>query len=93
MAQATILAASTAAGTSTDVVVAAGSTVTIGLFTADAGGIPPHEGGDILIDTPGNDLLVVSVNGVKPVVQVSGPATYRSKKGVTSVALGFFSET
>lgn len=37
MAQATILAAGTTAATSTDVTVAAGASVTVGIFTSAAG--------------------------------------------------------
>jgi hypothetical protein len=78
-------------GTSSDVVVAAGATVTLGLFASD--GIPGSEGAGVYVDTPGSDLLIAELTGPRPVLQFTGPCTLRVKKGETSVAFGAFSET
>lgn len=83
----------TKAGTSTDVVVAAGSTVTIGLFASDAGGIPGNLAATVYLDTPGNDLVLTSLSGKEPAKQFNGPCTLRAKKSETSFAFGIFSET
>lgn len=93
MAQTTILAAGTTAATSTDVVVAAGATVTIGIFTAAASGIPGNEGVKVYIDTPGNDQLEVRLSGSKPTRVISGPGTFRAKRGVTTTSIGVFTES
>lgn len=81
------------AATSADVVVAAGASVTIGIFTADAAGIPGNEGVQVFIDTPGVDQYEVSLTGVRPTRVISGPGTFRAKRGVTTVSLGVFTET
>lgn len=93
MAQTTILAAGTTAATSTDVVVAAGATVTIGVFTAAASGIPGNEGVQVYIDTPGNDQYAVSLTGNKPTQVISGPGTFRAVRGVTTTSLGVYTES
>jgi hypothetical protein len=92
MAQTTILAAATAAGTSTDVVIAAGATVTLGVFTA-TDSVPGNEGAAVYADTPGSDLVIAELTGSHPVLQFVGPCTLRVKKGETSAAIGVFSET
>lgn len=92
MAQSTILAAATAAGTSSDVVVAAGASVTIGLFVA-SGGLPPQDFALVYQDTPGGDNPLCELTGTKPTTVLSGPGTFRVVKGATSVAVGVFTET
>lgn len=92
MAQATILATGTTAATSTDVVVTAGTAVTVGLFTSAATGIPAHEGAMVCIDTPGDDANHCFLSGVKPIVVLTGPGTYRVKRPVTTVSFGVFTE-
>lgn len=83
----------TFAGTSTDVVVASGAVVAIGLFASGASGIPANQGAVVHFDTPGNDLVAGELSGARPVVVFSGPGTYRVKKPGGTVAFGVFSET
>lgn len=91
MAQATILAAATAAGTSTDIVIASGSSVTVGLFVA-SGGVPPQDYATVMQDTPGGDNVVTNLSGARPSTVLAGPGTFRVLKPVTSVAVGVFTE-
>lgn len=85
-------------GTSSDVTVAAGTHVNVGIFTGDAAGIPGGQFCNVYQDTPSNDLLVGSLTGAKPVMKLIGPGTWRVKRPVYNtasgeVALGVFSET
>lgn len=93
MAQNTILAAGTTAATSSDVVVAAGVTVTIGIFTDNAAGIPGNTGVEVYIDTPGLDRNMFGLSGARPVQLVTGPCTLRAIRPVVSVNVGVFTET
>lgn len=79
------------AGTSTDVAIASGSSVTVGLFVA-SGGVPPQDYATIMQDTPGGDNVVANLSGAKPSAVLSGPGTFRVVKPVTSVAVGVFTE-
>lgn len=94
MAQNTILAAGTTAATSTDVVVAAGATVSIGIFTSDAAGIPGNHSVTVFMDTPSQDVPLFQLNGKEPVKAVSGPGTFRAKRGLgLTTSIGVFTET
>jgi hypothetical protein len=93
MAQATILATGTTAATSTDIVVAAGASVTVGLFTADANGIPPDHFASVWIDTPSNDLLVKQLTGVCPTTVIAGPGTFRVVRKAGTTSFGIFTES
>ena len=93
MAQTTVLAAGTTAATSSDIVVAAGASVTVGLFTADAGGIPGNTSAQVYIDTPGSDRIIETLSGNRPTAVISGPGTFRVKRGVAVVSVGVFTET
>lgn len=77
MAQTTILAAGQTAATSTDVVVAAGSTVTIGIFTS-SGPVPAGVEIDVRIDTPGADNFAAKLTHANQVTVISGPGTFRA---------------
>lgn len=84
------------AGTSTDVTVAAGVHVNVGIFTADAEGIPGGQHCKVYQDTPSKDLLVGSLTGNRPVMKLIGPGTWRVVRPVAvsgEVAVGVFSET
>lgn len=76
MAQETILAAAQTAATSTNIVVSAGSSVTVGMFTT-SGAIPAFVGMQIMHDTPGGDLLVGVLDLARPAQVLDGPGTYR----------------
>ena len=92
MTQSTILAAGTAAATSSDVVIAAGAVVTVGIF-ASSGAIPDGVVCSILQDTPGADVLLHDrLDANQPSAQITGPGTFRIARPVTSVAIGAFSE-
>lgn len=93
MTQSTILAAGTTAATSSDVIVAAGAVVTVGIF-ASSGAIPDGVTCSIFIDTPGADaLLHERLDANQPSVQLTGPGTFRVCRPVTSTSIGVFSET
>ena len=93
MAQTTILAAGTTAATSTDVVVAAGGSVTIGLFVAT--GVFNISGSiaTIFIDSPGADVPVASLSTDSPTTVIAGPGTFRVVRSAVSQAIGIYSET
>ena len=77
MAQTTILAAGQTAATSTDVVVAAGTVATIGLFTA-SGPVPCGVEIGVRIATPGEDNFVAKLTQANQVTVISGPGTFRA---------------
>lgn len=85
------------AGTSSDVVVATGAHVNVGIFTADDAGIPGNQSCKVYQDTPGSDVLVGSLNGHAPVMKLVGPGTFRVVRPAVSatadVGLGVFLET
>lgn len=92
MQQTTILSAGTTAATSTDVDVAAGAIVNIGVFsptTFTVRGVLAT----LMMDTPGGDVAIRQLTDEVPAVAVSGPGTYRVVRGPTSVPVGAYSET
>lgn len=93
MTQTTILAVGVTAATSADIVIAAGSSVTVGIFT-DSASIDTRESGfTIFQDTPGLDVEVSSLTADKS-VQIAGPGTFRVKRTEsTGKAFGVFIET
>lgn len=94
MGQSTILAAGTTAATSSDVVVAAGETVTIGLFSPSSSTLPIAAGFSLRLDTPGQDVRVATLNNTVIAVQVTGPGTYRVRRNAyDGTAFGAFVET
>lgn len=92
MAQSTILAAGTTAATSTDVVVAAGASVTVGLFAATELTLQAGAVLTVMIDTPGADNIVQVLDNTQRQVQLFGPGTFRVKRPVTPAAFGVFLE-
>lgn len=94
MGQSTILAAGTTAATSSDVVVAAGETVTIGLFAASSSTLPIAARFSLRLDTPGQDVRVAALTNTVMAVQVTGPGTYRvHRTAYDGAAFGAFVET
>lgn len=77
MAQTTILAAAQTAATSSDVTVAAGSVLTIGLFTS-SGPVPSGVEIDVRIDTPGADNFVAKLTHANQATVLTGPGTFRA---------------
>lgn len=92
MTQATILAAAATAATSTDVTVAAGAVVTVGLFVA-AGQVEDAMEASLMIDTPGTDVLYAKLSGANPVTVLSGPCTARVFRPASARSFGVFTET
>lgn len=94
MAQNTILASAQTSATSTDVVVAAGDSVTIGLFAT--GSIPAGVQVSVRVDTPGDDANATVLNNITPNAVISGPGTFRAvRPDITAygVNVGVFTET
>lgn len=96
MAQSTVLAANTTAATSSDITVAAGSTVTVGLFSSAvaASNLPIGAKFNIRMDTPGDDVVVGTLDNVNRTRLLVGPGTYRvSRVAYSGAAYGVFVET
>jgi hypothetical protein len=94
MAQNTVLAAAQTAATSTDIVLAAGESVTVGIFAATE--IPNELRLSLRQDTPSGDNFVKHLTGREPSCVISGPGTFRVYRPLlTSFALdvGVFTET
>ena len=77
MSQNTILAAGQTAATSSNVVVAPGAVVTIGLFTS-SGPVPSGVEIDVRMDTPGDDNFVAKLTQANQTTVISGPGTFRA---------------
>lgn len=92
MTQTTVLAAGNTEATSTDIVVAAGAQVTVGLFSAS--GVLPYGVRFIVYqDTPGGDQFVARLEENARTTVLSGPGTYRVKRpAYTGTAFGVFTE-
>lgn len=92
---ASILAPAATTANSSDVVVAAGAVVTIGLYVA-SGDIPQMASLDVLQKTPGGDVPIWRLDRAGPSQVISGPGTYYVKR-VPSAAwaqdVGVYSET
>lgn len=93
MAQNDVLPETEDADTSSDIVVAAGAVVTVGIYTSDNGGLPGDSRIVVYIDTPGDDKALFELVPNYPVRVVSGPCTLRGTKPSSAVAYGMFSET
>ena len=65
MAQSTILATGLTRATSTDIVVAAGAVVTVGLFVAAGLSVQPGSRAILWIDTPGGDNKETELDHIK----------------------------
>jgi len=76
MAQATVLASGDTRATSSDITVASGSTVTVGLFVS-SGTVQPGSRAVVFIDTPGTDNKETELDHIKKQVVLAGPGTFR----------------
>jgi hypothetical protein len=93
MAQSTILAAGVTAATSTDVVVAAGASVLIGVFSGAGLSLPFGLTFSVLVDTPDADNVVDQLSNTRKQIQIFGPGTFRvSRPAYTGDAFGVFLE-
>lgn len=77
MATTTIVTEGQTAASSTTQSVAAGSTVTVSLFTSSAAGIPPSVAGTIRQITPGLPRVLGYIYGKGPGTQVVGPVEFQ----------------
>jgi hypothetical protein len=92
MAQSTVLAAGNTRATSSDITVAAGSTVTVGLFVA-SGTVQPGCRAVVWIDTPGSDNRETELDSIKKETQLVGPCTARVERVASPVDFGVFLES
>lgn len=93
MAQTTVLAAATTAGVSTEIVVAAGAQVTVGIFSAAAGTLPEGLPFAIEQDTPGADNVADYLHNHRRTTVLSGPGTFRVRRpAYAGTAFGVFTE-
>ena len=92
MPQTTILAAGSTAATSSDVTVAAGEAVSVGIFSA--AGIPADIALPVYMDTPSLDAQVGVLTANVPAIVLSGPGVFRVRREALagSVSVGAFSD-
>lgn len=89
MAQTTVLAAGTTAATSSDITVASGATIKVGIDCA--GAIGPNDTLMVFEDTPLSERPLVQLNSSNPSVVLS-EGTYRVKRPVTTASIAVFTE-
>ena len=100
MAAAAVIAPQTAAfSTSGDITVAAGASVTVGIYTDEAGGYPANEVVAFFVDTPSSidnaEFVLPSRNGGdgwKYQRVIGGPCTIRGVKAATTRKIGVFKD-
>ncbi|MDI5890604.1 hypothetical protein [Halomonas rhizosphaerae] len=94
MAQAEVLAPGNTGATSTDIVVAAGESVTVGLFAATAGRLPAGVQFLVAQDTPGADNTIARLSATELSTVLAAPGTYRvTRPAYSGDAFGVFTET
>lgn len=92
MAATQILAPGTSAATSSDVVVAAGASVNLGLYSAAAATLPADAMFNIFIKTPGANTFIGRLVATQ-VAQVAGPGTFVVvREAYTGTGFGVFKE-
>lgn len=94
MAQNTVLASAQTAAVSSDITIASGATITLGLFSAAA--IPAPVQLVIRQDSPGKDMLVGKLSAANPTATLTGPGTFRVFRpniATYGVNVGVFTET
>lgn len=97
MTQTSILAPASTAGTSTDIVVAAGAVVTVGIYAAaENSRLPLGVHFSIKADTPGgdNELHDAALRQNSRQTVLAGPGTYRvSRPDYTGTGFGVYIES
>jgi hypothetical protein len=94
MAQTTVLAAGTTDATSSAIVVPAGATVTVSLFSAAE--IPLSCTMDIILSAPSGDQIVGALTKYDPSVGIYAPGTFyvvRAGRNMSGVNVGAFIES
>lgn len=89
MAQNTVLTEAATRATSTDIVVAAGSSVTVGLFAT--AGVPKNAKAVLRVDSPGADNIVEVLDTSNQQKVIAGPGTFRVER--LEGTFGVFTET
>ncbi|UNY40227.1 hypothetical protein KLEP174_gp36 [Pseudomonas phage vB_PcuM_ KLEP17-4] len=91
MAQSTILAAGVTAATSTDIDINNSQTVNVGIFGADGARLPRNVSFLIVMDTPDAPIPIAQIGLMSPVINLSGPGTFRViRPAYTGAAFGVF---
>lgn len=94
MTRSTAMDAGITAETTTDIVVAAGSSVTVGIFSAVADSVPLGLTFGIDQLTPGASNTIGCLDGSRRQVVLAGPGTFRVKRpAYTGTPFGVFVET
>lgn len=95
MAQTTVLSAGTNDATSTDIAVAPGMAVTVGIFSVDPDARLPIEARfEIMQDTPGADNVIGILKYDQKSRVISGPGTFRvRRRAYAGGSFGVFLET
>jgi hypothetical protein len=89
MAISTLIATGTTEITSSSVIVDAGSTITVGIFT-QSGAIAERSCAQLFIKTPNLNTQIGTLNVTTPVLQVQGPGEIIVKRLATPDAIGVF---
>lgn len=91
MAQSAILAVGVAPGVSTDVVVATGVWVQVGIYSDSK--LPVNVQAYVYADTPSVDNLLKVLDISTPMVAIQGPCTVRVVRPACSANVGVYLET
>jgi hypothetical protein len=93
MAQSTILTSGNTTSVTTDVVVAAGAHVNIGIFGAVDTYLPEGYSMPVWMDTPNGDVVYSRLSNGQTVLHIVGPGTFRvTRAAYTGSAFGVFLE-
>jgi hypothetical protein len=92
MAQNTVSAASVNTATSSDITVAAGAKVTVGIFAA-SGSLHERSFARVYQDTPGGDNKIGELTNSSPTFVLDKPGTFRVIKDGAGSSYGVFTET
>lgn len=92
MPQETILPDGATKATSTDVTVAAGAHVYLGIFAATGNNLSNCRA-RVLMDTPGLDCVFYELHDASPVIKIIGPGVWRVERQDTGASCGVWSDT
>ena len=93
MAQTTILASGTTAATSTDIVLAAGATAVVGIFSVNPGATLNDNALAVMHVTPGALNYIGALDQTNRSMLINGPGTFRVVRPVLPVAFGVCLDT
>lgn len=93
MAQASILAPGATGADSTNVVVTAGATVSLGIYLA-SGELDEQAFGVVMANTPGVAIQIDKIDESRPLIAISGPGSFfiRRPSNGRGLSYGFFSD-